>query len=165
VTSAPSRPVVWLATPAEAELVAGLLVEFRDHLGRAWPSANAFLAGVERLSEQPDTEYLLATPDPDSAPAGVAQLRYRYGLWHAAEDAYLEDLFVRAPARGGGVGSALVEGAVARAEARACRRIQLDVNDANPAGRALYERFGFSARPEGGEGEYLLMGRILGSEG
>ena len=60
----------WLAEPAESEPVAALLVEFRDWHRRDWPSANAFLASVERLIETPDAEFLLASPDDDSPPAG-----------------------------------------------------------------------------------------------
>jgi len=48
-------PRAWVAEPAEAEIVAGLLVEFRDHNGHDWPSPNSFLASVERLIEQRDT--------------------------------------------------------------------------------------------------------------
>ena len=50
----------WKAGPHEAEIVARLLVAFRDHLGESWPSDNAFLAGVERLMEDRDTDFLLA---------------------------------------------------------------------------------------------------------
>src|ERR1700716_4316399 len=100
-------PVAWLAGPDEAEAVAGLLVEFRDHMGAERPSDNALLAGVERLMETIDAEYLLASADPDSPPAGVAQLRYRFGIWKAAPDCWLEDLFVSDSARGRGGGGAL----------------------------------------------------------
>ena len=48
-------PRAWVAEPAEAEIVAGLLVEFRDHNRHDWPSPNSFLASVERLIEQHDT--------------------------------------------------------------------------------------------------------------
>ena len=142
----------WRAEPAEAETVARLLVEFRDWHGRDWPSGNAFLAGVERLIERTDAEFLLATPDDDSPPAGVCQLRYRFGIWFASEDCWLEDMFVREGARGHGVGAALLEAAVARARDRGCRRIELDVNERNPEALALYERFGFavSTKPPGG---------------
>jgi ribosomal protein S18 acetylase RimI-like enzyme len=75
----------------------------------------------------------------------VCQLRYRYGLWMAAEDCWLEDLFVREQARRGGLGDALVAGAVERARARGCGRIELDVSESNRAAWALYERHGFSA--------------------
>ncbi len=153
-----SAPTTWLASPTEAEPVAALLVEFRDHLGRDWPSDNAFLAGVERLIGG-GAEYLLAAPDPDSPPAGVCQLRYRWGLWYAAPDCCLEDLYVRPQARRRGLAAALVSGSLARARARDCRRIELDVNRANPTATALYEGFGFSAWAEVPGGENLLMRR------
>jgi GNAT superfamily N-acetyltransferase len=134
----------WLAALHEAEAVARLLVAFRDEMGKDWPSDNAFLASVERLSEDPQTEYLLGAPDDDSPPAGVTQLRYRFSVWTAAEDCWLEDLYVLPPARRGGVGSALVALALQRARARGCRRIELDTNEDNDAVR-LYEHFGFSS--------------------
>src|SRR5437016_3099608 len=89
------EPIVWRAEPHEAEMVAQLLVEFRDWAGSDWPSANAFLASVERLIDRQDTEFLLASPDGDSPPSGVCQLRYRFSVWTAADDCWLEDLFVR----------------------------------------------------------------------
>ncbi len=148
---------VWRAEPHEAESVARLIVEFRDHLGLEWPSENAFLAGVERLIEQPDTAFLLGAPDEDAPPSGVAQVRFRFGLWWAAEDCLLEDLFVRDDARGKGVGRALVEGVVAMATERGCRRVELDVNEANDAAFALYESFGFSAQDDRYGGRNVLM--------
>jgi ribosomal protein S18 acetylase RimI-like enzyme len=135
---------VWRAEPHEAEVVARLLVGFRDHLGLDWPSDNAFLAGVERLIEQPDTAFLLAAPS-DGPPGGVAQVRFRYGLWWAADDCLLEDLFVREEARGYGLGRALVQGVIDLAAERGCRRIELDTNEANEAAVALYESLGFCA--------------------
>ena len=148
---------VWRAEPHEAEHVARLMVEFRDHLGVDWPSANAFLAGVERLLEQPDTAFLLAAPHEDAPPSGVAQVRFRHGLWFAAEDCLLEDLFVRDDARGQGVGRALVQATIDLARERGCRRVELDVNDANPPAVALYESLGFSCRDERYGGRNLLM--------
>lgn len=148
---------VWRAEPHEAEAVARLIVEFRDHLGLDWPSANAFLAGVERLIEDPKTAFLLAAPDDDSPPAGVAQVRFRYGLWWAAEDCLLEDLYVREEARGSGVGRALVQGVVDLARERGCRRVELDVNEANAPALAVYESFGFSAQDDRYGKRNLLM--------
>jgi GNAT superfamily N-acetyltransferase len=152
---------VWVAELDEAETVGQLLIEFRDHSGRDWPSDNAFLAGVERLIERTDTEYLLGAPDADSPPAGVCQLRFRYGIWLAAEDCWLEDLFVREEARRSGLGSALVATALERARERGCRRVELDVSEANEAARALYESHGFSAASKSTGGRDLFMGRRL----
>ena len=153
--------IAWLAGPDEAETVADLLVEFRNHMGYTRPSDNALLAGVERLMESMDAQYLLACPDADSPPAGVAQLRFRFGIWMAATDCWLEDLFVSEPARGRGVGAALVKTALECAQARGCRRVELDVNESNAPALALYERFGFSAQSKGGAGRDLFLGRPL----
>src|SRR5881398_3023317 len=136
-------PRTWVAEPHEAETVARLLVAFRNHLGVDWPSDNAFLAGVERLIEEPGAEYLLAAPDDDSPPAGVAQVRYRFGIWWAAEDCLLEDLFVLESARGQGLGRALLDLLIERARGRGWRRIELDVNDNNAGALALYRSVGF----------------------
>jgi ribosomal protein S18 acetylase RimI-like enzyme len=151
----------WLAQPEEAEVVAGLLVEFRDHMGHDWPSANAFLASVERLFEDADAEFLLATPDDDSPPAGVLQLRFRFSVWKAAPDAWVEDLFVRADARRAGVGDALIGLALERSAERGAKRIELDTNEENAAALALYERHGFSAHSKGATGRDLYLGRSL----
>jgi GNAT superfamily N-acetyltransferase len=149
----------WVAQPEEAEVVAGLLVEFRDHMGKDWPSANAFLASVERLFEDSDAEFLLATPDDDSPPAGVLQLRFRFSVWAAAPDAWIEDLFVRGDARRRGLGDVLVALAIEQARARGAKRIELDANEDNASALALYERHGLSASHKGGTGRDLYLGR------
>ena len=157
-----TEPVVWRAEPHEAATVAALLVAFRDWNGGTWPSANAFEASVERLIERPDTEYLLGAIDSDAPPAAVCQLRYRFSVWMAGDDCWLEDLFVAEPARGRGLGRAVVAAAVERARQRGARRIELDTNETNAAALALYESAGFSPRSKGGgEGRNLFMGRRL----
>lgn len=156
-----AAPRVWLAEPHEAEAVADLLVAFRDHMGRDWPSANAFLANVERLMEQGEADFLLAAAD-DAPPAGVCQLRYRFGIWYAAEDCWLEDLYVRPDGRRGGLGGALVAAALERARARGCRRVELDVSDANGPALALYARHGFATGKQPGTRDLLLRARLDG---
>jgi ribosomal protein S18 acetylase RimI-like enzyme len=151
----------WKAGPHEAEIVARLLVAFRDHLGYDWPSANAFLAGVERLLEDRDTDFLLASADDDSPPTGVVQLRYRMGIWRAGGDCLVEDVYVSDAARGKGVARALLELATERARERGCRRMELDVNEANAPALALYESFGFRAGAGDGAPRDLYMRRHL----
>ena len=135
---------VWVADLSEAEAVADLLVEFRDWYGRDWPSDNSILASVEKLIEDPGTEYLLGSPDDDSPPAGVCQLRFRHSVWMAAPDCWLEDIYVREDARGAGLGGALIELALERARARGCRRVELDTSESNEGARRLYAKHGFS---------------------
>jgi GNAT superfamily N-acetyltransferase len=148
---------VWRAELHEAEVVAGLIVDFRNHLGVDWPSDNAFLAGVEGLMEDRNTTFLLAAPNEDAPPSAVAQVRFRYGLWWAAEDCLLEDLFVREDARNSGVGRALVQAVIDLARERGCRRVELDVNEANAPALKVYESFGFSAQDDRYGERNLLM--------
>lgn len=148
---------VWRAGPDEAEVVGQLLIDFRNHLKVDWPSDNAFLAGVDRLIEDPNTVYLLGAPDADSPPMGVAQVRFRYGIWWAAWDGLLEDLFVRAEARGTGLGRALLSATIDLAKERGCRRLELDANEDNTAALALYTSVGFDAQDDRYGGRNLLM--------
>lgn len=152
--------VVWRAEAEEAQTVARLLVAFRDELGSDWPSDNAFLASVERLIEHPvEAEFLLGAPDGDAPPAGVCQLRFRHSVWTAAADCWLEDLFVLGPARGVGLGAALLDSACERASERGCRRIELDVSERNAAALELYASRGFGAKSPSGRD--LFIGRRL----
>ena len=140
--------MVWRAGPDDAAQVTRLLLAFRDHLGLDWPAEDAWRAGVERLLAHPDAAFLLAAPAPGAPATGVAQVRFRYGLWWAADDCLLEDLFVAADARGHGLGRALVEATVRLARERGCRRVELDVNEHNAPALALYRSFGFDAQDD-----------------
>ena len=140
-----------LATAAEAPAVTALMAGFRDWWDRREPSDASIERSVRRLLADPATEFLLAGEE------GVCQLRYRYGLWHGAEDCWLEDLFVRDEARGKGLGRALTEAAIERARERGCARIELDANEANRAAVGLYEALGFSAWQEPPGGRSLRM--------
>lgn len=143
---------IWLAGAEDVPTVASLLVEFRDWWDRDRPTRESFEPSVRRLVADQDAEFLLAAPDSGAPAAGVCQLRYRYVIWVEGEECLLEDLFVSEDARRAGIGSALVEVAIERARARGCRRMQLDVNEANAAALALYERAGFGSwfDPPGG---------------
>ena len=131
---------VRVAGPDDIDVVARLLTEFRDHEGRDWPPLESIRAGVERLMPRDDTEYLLGG-DP---PAGIVQLRYRWGVWWDAEDCHVEDVFVREEARGSGLGRELVSAAIDRARERGCRRLELDTAEENAPALGLYRSLGFS---------------------
>jgi GNAT superfamily N-acetyltransferase len=146
--------LIKLATPEDARAVAELLIAFRDWWGSKTPPDETFHGTVERLVSDPNTEYLIA------GDLGVAQLRYRLSAWTGAEDCWLEDLYVRDAARGTGLGKALLEACFARARARGCRRIELDVNEQNTNAIALYERNGFSTEPKP-PGRTLFLGKKL----
>jgi GNAT superfamily N-acetyltransferase len=156
-----AEPRVWLAEPHEAETVAGLLVEFRNWNGGDWPSAEAFVASVELIIDRDEGEFLLGSLDADGPAVAVCQLRYRFSVWVAAYDCWLEDLFIDEAARGQGLGRAMVLAALDRAEARGARRIELDTKEGNLRARGLYEALGFSAESKGAGGRDLFYGRQL----
>lgn len=147
----------WLATHAEAEDVARLLVGFRDHWGAATPSDNAFLAGVERLLDDRDTDFVLGALEDGGPPVAVAQLRFRFGIWRAGTECLLEDLYVEAEARGSGLGRAMMEAVLVRAMERGSRQLELDTFEGNAPAIALYESFGLLAQQPGESGRRLLM--------
>jgi GNAT superfamily N-acetyltransferase len=138
---------IWRATPDEAGEVARLLAAFRDWEGRDWPDDASFRASVERIITREDSEYLLGAAG-DGAPAGVVQLRFRWTVWWEAEDCWIEDVFVEQSARGSGLGRALVEAAIARAEERGCRRVDLDTGADNTTAQRLYASLGFEPGPQ-----------------
>src|SRR3954469_16930959 len=132
---------------------------FRDPIGLRAPSDAEIRAGAERLLRDADTEFLLAAPSAAERAAAIAQLRFRYGIGGAGGDCLLEDLFVEEGARGAGLGRALLEATLDRARARACRRVELDVNERNDAALRLYGSFGFSAtaNPYGARDLYMRL--------
>jgi ribosomal protein S18 acetylase RimI-like enzyme len=152
--------VVWLAGPGEVGVVAELLARFRDHMEHDEPDTASLTASVQRLIDDPATEYLLAATATGQRPAGVCQLRYRPSVWTGAEDCWLEDLFVSAGARRHGLGAALVHEAQARARARGCRRIELDTAEDNQNAIRLYERWGFSTTSKGTARSLFLGARL-----
>jgi GNAT superfamily N-acetyltransferase len=145
---------VRLATADDAAEVARLLAAFRSWYGKQTPDDASFERSVRRIMETENAEYLLAG-DPA---VGVCQLRYRWSIWTAAEDCWLEDLYVSDEARGTGAGRALVEAAFARARAHGAKRVELDVDVDNAPARALYEATGFADK--GAEGTLFLQRRL-----
>jgi ribosomal protein S18 acetylase RimI-like enzyme len=137
------------------------MAAFRDWMGRDEPSDESIRRTAAVLLRDADTEFLLASPDDDAPPVGVCQLRYRLSVWTGAPDCWLEDLFVRADARGRGLGRSLLEAAVERARERGCLRIELDVNEENREALALYRSAGFTTEPKP-PGRTLFVGRRLG---
>jgi GNAT superfamily N-acetyltransferase len=149
--------VIRLATEEDADDVARLMIGFRNWWQRDEPDDASFEAGVRRLLSDPNTEFLLG----GEHAAGVCQLRYRFAVWTGSEDCWLEDVYVEEPARGTGLGRALVEAALERARERGCARVELDVNAANPVALALYESLGFESWSDPPGGRNLLMRRRL----
>jgi ribosomal protein S18 acetylase RimI-like enzyme len=79
-------------------------------------------------------------------------VRFRWSLMLQCEDAYLEELYVRASHRRRGYGRALLEAAFARARERGGVYIELGASAGDAEAVAFYEALGFTSRAEGAEG-------------
>ncbi|MGI5247440.1 N-acetyltransferase family protein [Dactylosporangium sp. CA-139066] len=94
----------------------------------------------------------------DDAPIGMALWFLTYSTWEGVHGIYLEDLYVRPPARGTGAGKALVATLAAVCVERGYKRLEWAVLDWNPA-RAFYDALG--AGPKSDWVPYRLSGAPL----
>ncbi|HEX3651697.1 MAG TPA: GNAT family N-acetyltransferase [Rhizomicrobium sp.] len=99
----------------------------------------------------------------DGAPAGFALWFYSYSTFQAKHGIYLEDLYVRPPFRGCGLGKALLVHLAQRAMRENCGRFEWSVLDWNAPSIAFYEALG--AKPVSGWTRYRLDGEALAQLG
>jgi GNAT superfamily N-acetyltransferase len=83
-------------------------------------------------------------------PVGTLQLSFIPGLARqGALRAQIEAVRVRADHRSSGLGTAMVDWAVAEARRRGCSLVQLTTDRRRPDARRFYERLGFVATHDG----------------
>lgn len=71
----------------------------------------------------------------------VHVIRHR-SCWTVGDYCYLQDLFVAADIRGGGIGRALIEYVYATAKAEGCSRVHWLTHETNHEAMRLYDRIG-----------------------
>ena len=149
-----------IADRDDIKSLAGLVSRFRDYLERNTPTDGAFLAGIGRLMEGEDAEFVIASEG--GWAAGYVLLRYRFSMWADGTEAAVEDLFVDPQHRRGGCGGRLIEYAVDRARERGCTSVCLDTNENNVASNRIYCRMGFqSASKRWGNGKQIFYRKSL----
>ena len=89
------------------------------------------------------------------APIGYLALTLGYSLEFLGRDAFIDEIYLREPYRGKGIGDRAIELAVEKCRALGVRALHLEVDHVNPRARALYERVGFKPH------ERALMTRHL----
>jgi ribosomal protein S18 acetylase RimI-like enzyme len=139
---------VRLAGAADAPRIGQLLHDFQIEFDDQTPGAERVAVRVRELLREGETSVLLA----GEPPQGVAVLRFRPAIFTAALDCYLAELYVEPPARGRGLGRALMEAAIEHARERGADRMELGTSEQDVAARGLYESLGFSnreGRPDG----------------
>jgi ribosomal protein S18 acetylase RimI-like enzyme len=136
------RPTARWAGEADVSAVAALLAEFQDVFEEGRPDDHALRLGVRRLMEGGDAEFFLA----GEPPVGIALARFRWSLMLQCEDAYLEDLYVRASHRRRGYGRALLEAVFERIRERGGVYVELGASANNTEAVAFYQALGFTDR-------------------
>ena len=143
-----TRPTARRAGEGDASAVAALLAEFQDVFEEGRPDDETLRVGVRRLMDGGDAEFFLV----GEPPVGIAVARFRWSLMFQCDDAYLEDLYVRAPHRRQGYGRALLEAVFARTRERGGVYIELGASAADAEAVAFYDALGFTYRAQGPEG-------------
>jgi GNAT superfamily N-acetyltransferase len=130
------------ATSDDIPLIRELILELAEY-ERARPGeAPVTEKDLEEtlFSENPAAEVLIAYLGDE--PAGFALFFHNYSTWLGKRGIYLEDLFVRPPARKHGVGSALLRELARIALERGCGRLDWSVLTWNELAISFYKRIG-----------------------
>jgi ribosomal protein S18 acetylase RimI-like enzyme len=130
------------ATTADAPEIGRLLYDFNTEFDEAVPDSPVIAERLAGLLERGEVTVLLGGDGPD----GIAVLRFRPALYIEGPEAYLQELYVAPEKRGGGLGRALLEEAIAVAKREGAAGIELGTEEGDTAARALYESAGFSNR-------------------
>ncbi|HTS87283.1 MAG TPA: GNAT family N-acetyltransferase [Gemmatimonadales bacterium] len=113
-------------------------------------------AGLRALLARPDTALLYCAREGRTI-IGMVSLLLTVSTALGEPVAWLEDLVVAPTARGRGVGTALLEFAIAEARRRGLKRVTLLTDPHNRGAQELYQRFGFT------RSEMVVYRRLLGS--
>ncbi len=101
-------------------------------------------AGLRRIIENPEIGRILLLQE-GAEVAGMVNLLFTVSTALGGRVAILEDMVVDPRFRGGGAGTALLQGAVELARETGCRRITLLTDHDNAGAIRFYQRHGFAS--------------------
>lgn len=159
MTSTSTKLEIVPATRGDIPLIRQLILELAEYeraLPGEAPVTEKDLADT-LFTERPAAEVLIAYVD--SQPVGFALFFHNYSTWLGKRGIYLEDLFVRPPARKHGVGFALLRELARLAVERNCGRVEWAVLNWNELAINFYKRIG--ARPQDEWTTFRLTGKSL----
>ena len=138
--------VIRPATPADIPLILQLIGELAEYEKLAHEAkARAEDIQTHLFGPRPYAECVIAeagTTDESREPAGFALFFHNYSTFHGKPGLYLEDLFVRPPFRGRGIGKRLIAHLAALAVERDCARFEWSVLDWNTPAIDFYRSLG-----------------------
>lgn len=135
------------ATPADIPLILQLIGELAEYEKLAHEAkARAEDIQAHLFGPRPYAECVIA--EADGEPAGFALFFHNYSTFNGKPGLYLEDLFVRPPFRGRGIGKRLIAHLAALAVERDCARFEWSVLDWNTPAIDFYRSLGAAGMEE-----------------
>jgi len=147
------------ATRTDIPLIRQLILELAEYeraLPGEAPVTEEDLADT-LFGDRPAAEVIIAYME--DQPVGFALFFHNYSTWLGKRGIYLEDLFVRPPARKHGVGFALLRELARIAVERNCGRVEWSVLNWNELAIDFYKQIG--ARPQNEWTTFRLTGEPL----
>jgi ribosomal protein S18 acetylase RimI-like enzyme len=113
----------------------------------ALPLADSYYAAFEAIARDENNELFVATLD---RVVGTLQLTYiPYLTYRGSWRALIEGVRIDASVRSQGLGTKLIQWAIARAQSRGCNIVQLTSNKSRLDAIRFYQRLGFVVSHEG----------------
>ncbi|CQR63346.1 GNAT family N-acetyltransferase [Streptomyces leeuwenhoekii] len=148
------------ATPADVPVLHTLIRELAEY-EKALPEARATPDQLHEalFGPHPAAYAHIAQDDTTGTPVGFALWFLNFSTWRGVHGIYLEDLYVRPEARGGGHGKALLTELARICVQRGYGRLEWSVLNWNTPSIAFYESLG--ARPQDEWTVYRLTDEAL----
>jgi GNAT superfamily N-acetyltransferase len=148
------------ATPADIPVIHTLVRELAEY-EKAPAEAKATREQLHEalFGEHPAAFAHIAEDDATGEPVGCSVWFLNFSTWRGVHGIYLEDLYVRPEARGGGHGKALLTELARICVERGYERLEWSVLDWNAPSIAFYEALG--ARPQDEWTVYRLTDEAL----
>ncbi len=145
-----------VATVADAATLARLLHDFNEEFETPTPGPDVLAPRLERLLAGEDTVALLI-----GEADGFALMTFRPSVWYEGPVVLLDELYVRPALRGGGLGTKLLDRALALARERGCGNFEINVDEVDTDARRFYERHGFANTEPGSDDRLLYYHRAV----
>ncbi|MBV8448152.1 MAG: GNAT family N-acetyltransferase [Hyphomicrobiales bacterium] len=135
------------AVPADAALVFSLVRELAEY-ERLLHEVEASQDMIAEALFSHSPKVFADIAEWGAEPAGFALWFYNFSTFRGCHGIYLEDLFVRPPLRGHGIGKALLQALARRCLAEGLARLEWSVLDWNAPSIGFYKSLGAVAKDE-----------------
>jgi GNAT superfamily N-acetyltransferase len=143
--SPPARPqpavALDAATPDHIPLLLDWMRDFYDHEGIPFDAERSAATLAELMASPAFGRVFLLIAE--GAAVGYAAVALGFSLEFGGRSAFLDELYVRPPSRGQGIGAAALTLLADRCRTLGARSLALEVHLANTGAEALYRRSGF----------------------